>query len=205
MAYAKFLTLAAMTTYPVLALLSAGRPAHASPVADFTCNVPPGTSLQRDGYSLGENLYVFDNNLALEAYQEQDQQLPFKEARGAITYYGGNDITVAVFPDGAQIEFKSGLIIPCVANVDDGLSEGADGISHGSSVRKTADVSGEKIDRLAEGEPVFVSQNAGNAYQGYDWFLVEYSEGLKGYVWGGTLCSVGFKVPGIANECGQPF
>lgn len=190
----------------IFILACAGSNALASPVPDFTCSVPPGTSLQRDGYSLGENLYVFDNSVALEGYLEPSEQVPFKKAPGGtVTYYENDKLGVVVYPDRAEINLNSGLKINCQKHIDNGLSEGADGVSHGSSVRQSADVSGARIDKLPEGEPVFIWENAGNNYQGYDWFFIEYSEGLKGYVWGGTLCSVGFKVPGIANECGKPL
>lgn len=179
--------------------------AFSSPVPDFTCDVPVGTILDRDGYRLGQVLHVYGDNLALETYGDLADQLPLSDSHGAINYYAKGDVRVAVFPDGAQIELAGGQVIPCVKNVDDGLSEGADGKSHGSTVRRTAEVNGVKIDKLPEGEFVFIWENVGSSYQGYDWFLIEYSEGLKGYVWGGTLCSVGFKVPGIANECGKPI
>ncbi|MEW7009683.1 SH3 domain-containing protein [Lentilitoribacter sp. EG35] len=188
-----------------IVLACASSAALASPPPDFTCDVPAGTILDRDGYRLGEVLHVYGEKLALETYGDLADQLPLTDSHGAINYYSKDGVRVAVSPDSAQIELASGQVIPCTKHVDDGLMEGADGMSHGSTVRQAADLNGTKIDKLPEGEPVFIRENAGNNYQGYDWFLVEYSEGLKGYVWGGTLCSVGFKVPGIANECGKPF
>lgn len=196
-----------LATAFVLSCLASG--AFSSPVPDFTCDVPAGTVLDRDGYRLGEVLHVYGEKLALETYGELADQLPLTDSHGAINYYAKDDVRVAVFPDGAQIELASGQIIPCakftdgtIVNVVSDLSaKGNLGASYGSVVRSTPNLSDNKIDRVAEGEPIFLLRNTGQDFNGYDWFEIEYSEGLTGFVWGGTICSKDVLVRGIYRQC----
>lgn len=194
------------TVLTTLSLTSFASISSASPVPTHTCAVPSGTVLQRDGYSLGENLYVFDNSVALEAYQDPKDQLPLKEANGAITYFSDGQITVATFPDGGQIELPDGQIFSCTAYKDDGLSEGADGLAYSSITRAEPNADGARLQKLGDGEEIFISENMGNNYQGFDWFEIEYNKGKNGYmseafVWGGTICSAGYQVSGLSSEC----
>lgn len=130
----------------------------ASPVPTHTCAVPGSTVLQRDGYSLGENLYVFDNSVALEAYQDPKDQLPFKDAHGAIIYFSDGQITVATYPDGGQIELPDGQIFSCTAYKDDGLSEGADGLAYSSITRAEPNADGARLQKLGDSEEIFISE-----------------------------------------------
>lgn len=183
--------------------------ANASPPPDFTCAIPAGTILQRDGYSLGDVLHVYDDKLALETYGDLEDQLPLSDSHGAIDYFSKGDIRVAVMPDSAQIELSDGQIFLCEKFTDGTIesevvslaANGAYGTSYGSVVRSAPSLGENKIDRLPEQEPIYLLRNVGNTYDGYDWFEVEYSEGLKGFVWGGTLCSQDKFVKGVANQC----
>ena len=78
---------------------------------------------------------------------------------------------------------------------------GAYGKSYGSVVRSKPNLGDNKIDRLTENEPIYLLRNVGNTFDGYDWFEIEYSEGVKGFVWGGTMCSQDQLVIGVANQC----
>lgn len=196
-----------LTATSILACAVSG--ALASPVPDFTCDVPAGTILDRDGYRLGDVLHVYDETLALETYGDLADQLPLTDSHGAIDYYAKGDIRVAVFPDGAQIELAGGQIIPCVKFTDGTIvNEVADlpekgilGASLGSTVRSAPNLGDNKIDKLPEGEPIFLLGNTGQIFDGYDWFKIEYSEGLTGFVWGGTLCSKDVLIRGTYQQC----
>ena len=83
---------------------------QASPPPDFTCSVPAGTILQREGYSLGEVLHVYGDKLALETYGDPQDQLTISDSHGAIDYFSKGNIRVAVMPDSAQIELPDGKI-----------------------------------------------------------------------------------------------
>lgn len=200
-------TLLALAMVASTMLLVQNMPSLASPESNFTCRVPPGTSLQRDGYSLGENLYVFDNSIALEGYQDPSEQVPLVGSEGDVTTYANDKLSIYISAYGAEIELKSGLLINCeFAAKDDGLSEGADGISFRSVVRDSPDTNGRKLQTLGDGEEIFIAENMGNTYDGYDWFKVQYDMGKvafmsEAFVWGGTICSVGFEVPGSNGQC----
>ena len=193
----------------LLILMTSVMPTKASPVPDFSCDVPDGTVLDRDGFKLGEFLYLYEETLALVGYAEPSEQVKLSDSHGAINYYGDGDFRVAIFPGGAQIELKGGQVIPCQTYVEGpAVSEDSAyisvemyGMSYGSTVRSSPDLGDNKIDRLPEGEPIYLLGNVGQTYDGYDWFEIEYSEGVKGFVWGGTLCSNGSVTPGIANAC----
>lgn len=192
----------------IFACLAIGK-VQASPPPDFTCSVPAGTILQRDGYSLGEELHVYGDKLALETYGDPEDQLTLSDSHGAIDYFSKGNIRVAVMPDSAQIELPDGIIIPCEKFTDGSIEEefvalaqnGAYGKSYGSVVRSVPNLGDNKIDRLPENEPIYLLRNVGNNFDGYDWFEIEYSEGVKGFVWGGTMCSQDQLVIGVANQC----
>ena len=53
---------------------------------------------------------------------------------------------------------------------------------------------------------IYIVENMGNNYQGFDWFKVEYNRGRNGFVseayaWGGTICAAGGPIPGIMQQC----
>lgn len=56
---------------------------------------------------------------------------------------------------------------------------------------------------LAEGTWVTILRNAGGRFNGYDWFEVVTDSGIKGFQWGGVMCSNGTLLPGIYQQCGN--
>lgn len=191
--------------------------AYASPEPTYTCRIPPGTFLQRDGYSLGENLYVFDNSVAMEAYQDPSEQIPYVGDEGDVTTYSNGKLSIYVSAYGAEIEFKgSGLVISCefAAQANDqqaaiinsesyGLS---DGFAYETIIREQPSPNGRRLQKLGQYEEIYIVENMGNNYQGFDWFKVEYNRGRNGFVseafaWGGTICAAGGPIPGIMQQC----
>ena len=57
--------------------------------------------------------------------------------------------------------------------------------SLGGNVRSGPGTQYDKTDRLPFGEPVSLVSRSGVELDGYEWFEIEYSEGLRGYQWGG--------------------
>ncbi|MEP2981491.1 MAG: SH3 domain-containing protein [Lentilitoribacter sp.] len=190
--------------------------AFASPEPTFTCRIPPGTFLQRDGYSLGENLYVFDNSVALEGYQDPSEQVPYASDEGDVTTYANDQLSIYVSAYGAEIELKSGLLINCEfasqsndqpAEIINSESYGlSDGVAYESIIREQPSPNGRRLQKLGQYEEIYIVENMGNNYQGFDWFKVEYNRGRNGFVseayaWGGTICAAGGPIPGIMQQC----
>ena len=190
--------------------------AYASPEPTFNCRIPPGTFLQRDGYSLGENLYVFDNSVALEGYQDPSEQVPYVSDEGDVTTYANDQLSIYVSAYGAEIELKSGLLISCefagqsndqqaeIINSEEfGLS---DGFALETIVREQPSPNGRRLQKLGQYEEIHIVENMGNNYQGFDWFKIQYGRGRIGFVseayaWGGTICAAGGPIPGIMQQC----
>lgn len=72
--------------------------------------------------------------------------------------------------------------------------------SLGGNVRSGPGTQYDKTDSLPFGEPVSLVSRSGVEFDGYEWFEIEYSEGLRGYQWGGILCSNALHIIGI-YEC----
>lgn len=190
--------------------------AFASPEPTFNCRIPPGTFLQRDGYSLGENLFVFDNSVALEGYQDPSEQVPYVSDEGDVTTYANDQLSIYVSAYGAEIELKSGLLINCEfasqsndqqAEIINSESYGlSDGVAYESIIREQPSPNGRRLQKLGQYEEIYIVENMGNNYQGFDWFKVEYNRGRNGFVseayaWGGTICAAGGPIPGIMQQC----
>ncbi len=73
--------------------------------------------------------------------------------------------------------------------------------SLGGKVRRGAGLQYEQTDSLPYGEPVILLERTGVMMDGFEWFRIEYSEGLTGYQWGGIMCSRALHIIGIYSPC----
>ena len=189
--------------------------AAASPVPDYECKggealiktAVPGWDVGGDFiYGLG------DEEVGLVGYAEPKERLALDGASGEGARFSNGVISFfrASEASGLQSALQvnaTGASVPCISTVvKSNLSQAGergwvDGIALITIIRDQPSVSGKRLDKLPEGEPLAILRNVGNTYQDYDWFEVEYSEGLKGFAWGGTVCSRGSKLKGIATQC----
>lgn len=186
---------------------------NASPQPDYECEgAEAATASLFPNGGLGEFIYKMgDETVGLVGYAEKSEQLQLEGAGHEGTRYSGQGL--AFFEssqdglDHALIIEATGQRITCKSTKVASNLEGAGdkgwiaGQSMESIVRDAPSVDGNRIDKLPFGEPVAILRNEGNLYQELPWFQIEYSEGIKGFVWGGTLCSEGQLVAGIASQC----
>ena len=180
--------------------------AAASPVADFTCKVQPHPVLQRDGYLLGENIYMMGDRVGLVGYAEPSEQLP-QVVSGSGMQFSNGTITFGAKGNEGFLEINDGTMFPCVAAASDSAGSAATmsrmGRSvFGSIIREADSPSARELDRIPLGEPIEIISETGSFYDGWQWVRVRYSEGLEGYVWGGTICTTdGPEISGVHTSC----
>ena len=183
--------------------------AAASPVADFTCKVQPHPALQRDGYLLGENIYMMGDRVGLVGYAEPSEQLP-QVVSGSGMQFSNGTITFGAKGNEGFLEINDGTTFPCVAaSADTGSGTGVGAIPvrmgrsvFGSIIREADSPSARELDRIPQGEPIEIISETGSFHDGWQWVRIRYSEGLEGYVWGGTICTTdGPEISGIHTSC----
>lgn len=77
--------------------------------------------------------------------------------------------------------------------------------SLGGDVRSGPGTQFGKVDALPYGEPVVLLERSGVNWDGYEWFKIEFSEGVVGYQWGGIMCSNALHIPGLYDPCPNDF
>ncbi|MFK7901692.1 MAG: SH3 domain-containing protein [Nitratireductor sp.] len=70
----------------------------------------------------------------------------------------------------------------------------------GSKVRQSPDLNAPQLFSLPQGTPIFVMQESGSFYDGWQWVKIQTS-GETGYVWGGTICTLDKQLPGVHFGC----
>lgn len=75
------------------------------------------------------------------------------------------------------------------------------GKSFGGNLRLGPGMNYPQTGSLPDGTWVTILRNAGNGFEGYDWFEVATDKGVQGFQWGGVLCSNGTQLPGISKRC----
>ena len=73
--------------------------------------------------------------------------------------------------------------------------------SLGGNVRTGPGTEFARSDGLPYGEPVSILNATGVIFDGYEWFEIEYSEGLRGFHWGGIMCAMSGDVAGVFSSC----
>ncbi|MEM1366046.1 MAG: SH3 domain-containing protein [Pseudomonadota bacterium] len=73
--------------------------------------------------------------------------------------------------------------------------------SLGGNVRSGPGMDFDRVDALRFAEPVAITERTGVVMDGYEWFKIEYSEGLEGYQWGGIMCSNAPNISGLYAPC----
>lgn len=181
--------------------------AAASPVADFTCEVRSHPALQRDGYLLGQNIYMMGDRVGLVGYAEPSEQLP-QVVSGSGMQFSNGIITFGAKGDEGFLELNDGTTFPCIAAASASSSGGAATMSRmgrsvfGSIIRDADSPSARELDRIPQGEPIEIISETGSFHDGWQWVRIRYSEGLEGYVWGGTICTTdGPEISGVHTSC----
>jgi hypothetical protein len=179
--------------------------AFASPQPAFECK------------GAGENyefIYAIDDErYALTGYPEsEDEYLNLETASGEGALFIGKKVrffeasqesglnsNIQIIATDESVECKSTKV---ASNIDGAGDKGwVGGMALETIVREGPSVDAKRIDKLPLKEPVAILRNEGQSYQNHPWFLIEYSEGLRGYAWGGTLCSEGQMIEGVAATC----
>lgn len=177
-------------------------PAHqaaASPAADFTCIVKAHPDIQRDGYLAGHGIYIMsDDVVGLVGYAEPVDQLQ-RIVSGSGMQFSNGKVTFGAKGEEGFLEMSDGTLFPCKIAAASILSPAT---ALGTIVRAGPSVDSGRLDKLPEGEPVSLLEEAGNYMDGFQWFKISYSEGLEGYAWGGTMC-VDTELPGILIGCSR--
>ena len=75
------------------------------------------------------------------------------------------------------------------------------GQSLGGRLRAGPGTNYRKTGSIREGTWLTILSNTGVRFDGYDWFEVVLDNGLRGFQWGGIMCSNGPKIAGIFASC----
>ncbi len=96
---------------------------------------------------------------------------------------------------------------PCLRQISGAQSTSDDYISTqgnfslGGNVRSGPGTDFPASESLSYGEPVALVSRTGVMLDGYEWFEIEYSEGLRGFQWGGIMCSNALHIIGLYEDC----
>jgi membrane-bound inhibitor of C-type lysozyme len=191
-------------------LLSAGilivagcAPAWAALDTPFQCTAPD--AIYFVGYETGNNEHVFVSTEFAPPRQEEQLEFAlraipsgsgFRFANDFAEFWGkGHDASLTI----------RGQDLPCIptaANVPLDAVLDTPGRSLGGKVRSGPGMDFPQVGSLAEGTRVKIHANAGVHFNGYDWFEIVTGD-VRGYQWGGIICSEGRLVPGVFQQCGQ--
>jgi hypothetical protein len=75
------------------------------------------------------------------------------------------------------------------------------GKSYGGRLREGPSMDARSAGSLPEGARITIIYNSGTTFNGYDWFVIETSKGVRAYHWGGIICSKGQYLPGVLQAC----
>ena len=73
--------------------------------------------------------------------------------------------------------------------------------SLGGNVRTGPGIDFARSDSLLYGEAILIVAATGIIFDGYEWFEIEYSEGLRGFHWGGIMCTMTDGEVGLYSLC----
>lgn len=192
--------------------------AMASPQPAFECKGASAATAQLapDTGGVGDFIYVIDDErYAVSAYPAgDDDYLNLEAASGEGALYTGKHIRFFKASDASGLQSNAQIIssdesFECkstkvASNIDGAGEKGwVGGMALETIVRDGPIVNAKRLDKLPLKEPIAILRNEGQLYQGYPWFQIEYSEGLRGYAWGGTLCSEDQMIEGVAAVCGD--
>jgi hypothetical protein len=177
--------------------------AEASPQPDFTCKVLAHPALQADGYLLGENIYLMgDETVGLTGYADISDQLKRVPSGSGMKFSNGT-ITFHAKGEEGFLELSDGTMFPCqgVKTVANGTARLGQSL-FGSIIRAADDPTTRRLDSIPAGEPIEIISETGSFHDGWQWVKIRYSEGLEGYVWGGTICTPdGPEIIGVHLGC----
>ncbi|MHA7773987.1 DUF4189 domain-containing protein [Roseibium sp. M-1] len=181
------------------AFLSAAVPADASESLSYRCKL--------------DNLFVF-----VETIPEEGRAV-FEDISGKTSLMP--DGRGGYFNDGAGISFEGGNALKlwlgdvshscelAVAAPVHQANAGAaatplnvQGQSLGGKLRSGPGMNFGQSGSLDEGTWLTILNNTGVSMNGFDWFEVATDNGLRGYQWGGIMCSNGEQIQGIYQACG---
>ncbi|NRA88354.1 MAG: DUF4189 domain-containing protein [Rhizobiales bacterium] len=77
------------------------------------------------------------------------------------------------------------------------------GRSLGGKIRKGPGIQHMQIGSSFFDNPIKIIANTGILFNGYNWFEIIYAGNIKGYQWGGIMCSDNTKINGIFQKCAQ--
>lgn len=178
-------------------------PASAAIDTPFQCAAAEATYFV--GYETGNNEHVFVSTEFAPPRQEEQFEFALRVVPSGSGFRFANDF--AEFRGKGSdasltIRGQDVRCIPTAANVPVDAILDTPGRSLGGKVRSGPGMDFPQVGSLSEGTRVKIHANAGVHFNGYDWFEIV-SGDVRGFQWGGIMCSEGRLVPGIFQQCGQ--
>lgn len=185
--------------------------AHASPRPEFYCDVPKEEGIVLDQMPVpasanGEKFifnggiyYLNDQDITLEAYPLEYgfSKLTRAQSGSGVLYKSHNisfhmkgDQGVFILPDGTRFACQSAAL-----KYPDAQS------LFGSIIRSEPNQTAQILKKVPEGYAFTITEQTGLVYNDWQWVEVEFEEFTYGYVWGGTICTTEYAVPGVHFGC----
>ncbi|MEX0955501.1 MAG: DUF4189 domain-containing protein [Rhizobiaceae bacterium] len=192
-------------------LLIAGHgPASAALDTPFECAAPEGTYFV--GYETGNSEHVFVSAAFAPPRQEEQLEFALRVAPSGSGFRFANDFAEFSGKGHDAMLRIQGRNVPCrpvaanapaggAANAPKGAMLDTPGQSLGGKVRSGPGMNFAQVGSLTEGARIRIHANAGVHFNGYDWFEIV-AGNVRGFQWGGIMCSEGRLVPGIFQQCG---
>lgn len=193
--------------------------AHASPPPSHICLVG-GSGISIDGKGTKDrsiSIYYLEpgqsQRFAFSAYPDEAAKdvtgfIP-KTGDGTYSAYG---ITVDTTGEDPTLTGVNGNTVSCrpaafFSAPEDRFFDGLGsefGVSMGSVIREKPDAGARKIGSFPQGRHITIAGKTDERYQDHIWLKVLLGKDEYGYIWGGTVCTPLFAVPGTA-ECPQNY
>ncbi len=186
-----------------LLVAAGGGPALAALDTPFQCTAPD--AIYFVGYETGNNEHVFVSTEFAPPRQEEQLEFALRAVPSGSGFRFANDFAEFRGQGRNASLTMRGQDLPCIptpANVPLDAVLDTPGRSLGGKVRSGPGMDFPQVGSLPEGTRVKIHANAGVHFNGYDWFEIV-SGDVRGYQWGGIMCSEGRLVPGIFQQCGQ--
>lgn len=164
--------------------------------------------------SMGPAEITFNDSAGVIAYVGEQELYPefSNSSDGAVQYVLSVDANVWTFQnednDGLSFRQNQDAAVPCESlaqlpgfELDEDMVSAVGNFSLGGNVRAGPGMDFASTDSLPLGEPVSLVSRTGIQMDGFEWFEIEYSEGLRGFQWGGIMCSNALHIVGLYDPC----
>jgi hypothetical protein len=186
--------------YPGVALAALDTP--------FQCTAPD--AIYFVGYETGNNEHVFVSTEFAPPRQNEQFEFALRATPMASGFRFANDFA-EFWGKGRDASLTiNGRKVPCIpaaANLPapppgGSMALNTPGRSLGGKVRSGPGTNFAAVGSLAEGASLTILSNAGVQFNGFDWFEISAGD-LRGFHWGGIMCSDGVGIAGVYQQCGS--